>query len=371
MKKLFSILIAVVMAFSVVAVLAACNNNEIPDEMTSEDGKYAIAMVTDIGQLKDKSFNEGTWNGVKQFAHDNNYSYKYYQPANGANASDTDRIDAFQRAIDNGAQIIVCPGFAFGDALAEVVPANPNVKFVFIDGWNIGQANLVGYAFEEQQCGYLAGYAAVKEGYTKLGGVFGGGSTNAACNRYAYGYLQGIDAAAKEAGKTVEVKITHKYAATFSPSAELKSMMTGWYNDGTEVVFACGGSISDSIFSAAEEANKKSIGVDVDQSSISTSVITSALKGLKEAVIDALTTWKNGKWDAELADKLVTLGANKDAVGLPTATWSLKNFTVSDYNTLMSKIKNGSVTIATCGDDWSVVSTAVASMANINYFYVD
>lgn len=371
MKKLFGILLAVVMMFSVVAVMVACGGNDldnIPDEMTSEDGKYEIAMVTDIGDLKDGSFNEGTWNGVKKYAHDNNKSYKYYKPANGANAQNQDRVDAFQLAIQNGAKVIVCPGYAFGDALAEVVPANPDVKFVFIDGWAMGADNLVGVAFQEEQCGYLAGYAAVMEGYKKLGGTFGGGGTNDACNRFAFGYVQGINDASKAKGITAEVRISHQYGSGFQSSAELQTQMNGWYEAGTEVVFACGGSMCQSVFAAAAANQGKSIGVDVDQSSQSTTVITSATKGLKEAVINMLTKFYAGEWSADWKTNTVSLGASDNAVGLPTETWSMKNFTVKDYEAVLAKIKSGEIKI---DNDKTLdgMKTKAAAMSNITFIY--
>ena len=367
MKKLFGIVLAVVMMFSAFAVLAACSNT-IPDEMTSEDGKYEIAMITDIGDLKDGSFNEGTWEGVKTYAYENGKSYKYYQPANGANATDKDRVDAFNLAISNGAKVIVCPGFAFGNALAVVVPLNPEVKFVFIDGWTMGFNNLVGIAFQEEQCGYLAGYAAVMEGYTKLGGTFGGGSTNAACNRYAFGYIQGINAAAAKLGKKVDVKVSHLYGASFSASSELQTQIAGWYQSGTEIVFACGGSMFTSVAAAAAEADKKVIGVDVDQSSQSATVVTSAMKGLKESVIYALDAFYAGKWDSDLANKQINLGAKDNAVGLPTATWSMKNFSVKDYEELLGKIKAGEVEIDNDAN-WLTIAAKAERLDNINFSY--
>ena len=162
------------------------NPDEIDDTMTSADNKYVIAMVTDVGQLKDKSFNQGTWNGVKLYASENGKSYKYYQPANGDNATDEDRYQAYKAAIDGGAEVIVAPGFLQEAAMVKAASEYPDVKFIFIDGYPLSDAsgntlaNVVGVAFHEEQCGYLAGYAAVKEGNTKLGFTGGGGGTNPA-----------------------------------------------------------------------------------------------------------------------------------------------------------------------------------------------
>ena len=165
---------------------ATVSADDIEDTMTSADGKYEIAFVTDVGQLKDKSFNQGTFDGVKLYAHENGLSYKYYQPANGDQATDDDRYDAMKAAAENGAKIIVCAGFMQGTALAKAAAEFTDVSFVFVDGWAMTDAdgnpltNTLGIAFQEEQCGYLAGYAAVKEGYTKLGFCGGGGGTNPA-----------------------------------------------------------------------------------------------------------------------------------------------------------------------------------------------
>jgi basic membrane protein A len=323
------------------------NADDIPDTMTSEDGKYEVAFVTDVGQLKDKSFNQGTFDGVKLFANANNKSYKYYQPANGADATDDDRFEAMKAACDNGAKVVVCAGFMQGNALAQAAAAYPEVKFVFIDGWSLGMDNVAGIVFHEEQCGYLAGYAAVKEGYTKLGFCGGGGGANDACCRYGYGYVQGADAAAKEMGVNVEMNYTWLYGASFSASPELQTLCAGWYENGTEVIFSCGGAIFDSVTGAAAAAGKKVIGVDVDQSFANETVITSALKGIGEAAQQALEAafGINGNWADWSGSNCKNLGAAEGSVGLPVATWSLKNWSVDDYNAMFAKIVSGEIVV--------------------------
>ena len=327
-----------------VTVDKSFNYDAIADTMTSADNKYQIAFVTDIGQLKDKSFNQGTWEGVKRYASTNNKSYKYYQPANGDKATDDDRYNAMKAAADNGAEIIVCAGFMQFNALDKASTDYPTVKFVFVDGWNFGKENVTAIIFKEEQSGYLAGYAAVKEGFTKLGFCGGGGGTNPACQRFGYGFVQGANDAAKELGINVAMKYSWMYGASFSASTELKSMLDGWYTTGTQVVFSCGGSMCSSAFSSASENSGYVIGVDVDQSGQSKTVITSATKGLREGTMFALTTFYTGKW-SEIADKSANLGAESDAVGLPTATWSMKKFTVEEYEALFAKVKEGKVAI--------------------------
>ena len=368
MKKVFLSLIAVFACFA----LVACGEKEndggydydaIPDQMEAET--YDIAFITDIGQLKDKSFNQGTWEGVKRYAHENGKSYKYYQPANADAATDDDRYDAMKAAVENGAEIIVCAGFMQGNALAKAAAEFTDVKFVFVDGWTLGLENVTAVLFKEEQSGYLAGYAAVKEGYTKLGFSGGGGGTNPACQRFGYGYLQGANDAAKELNITVEVKYSWLYGAAFSASPELKALLDGWYAAGTEVVFACGGSMCLSAFAAADENDGKVIGVDVDQSGDSTTVITSAMKGLREGTMYALEKYFDGEW-ADIADQAANLGAESDAVGLPTDTWSLENFSVEEYEALFNKIKEGKVSI-----DNNVEGAETKEYSNLTVDYIE
>ena len=365
MKKILALLLAVMMVVTLCACggsstpaateapagdapAASQNADDIPDEMTSADGKDEVAFVTDVGQLKDKSFNQGTFDGVKLYAAGAGKSYKYYQPAGGSQATDDDRFDAMKLAADNGAKVIVCAGYMQASALEKAIAAYPDVKFVFIDGWALNNANVAGICFKEEQCGYLAGYAAVMDGYTKLGFSGGGGGANAACNRYGYGYVQGAEAAAAVKGVNVEMKYSWLYGSNFSASNELQTMAAGWYQDGTEVIFACGGPMFDSISAAASAEDAKVIGVDVDQSFQSPTVITSAMKGIGEAAQQALKAaetedaWKAFNGDGSAT---ITLGAAEGAVGLPTATWSLQNWTVAEYEAMLADIVSGKVTI--------------------------
>ena len=333
------------------SVTEITNADEIADEMTSEDGKYEIAFVTDVGQLKDKSFNQGTFDGVKLYAANNGLSYKYYQPANGDQATDDDRYDAMKAAAEGGAKVIVAAGFMQATALTKAAAEFTDVKFVFVDRDSAvtledGTAlkNVLGICFQEEQCGYLAGYAVVKEGYTKLGFTGGGGGDNPACCRYGYGFVQGASAAAAEMGVKVEMNYSWLYGASFSASTELQTMASGWYENGTEVIFACGGNMFQSVAAAAAANDGAVVGVDVDQSSQSDTVITSAMKGLSASVQWACGKVYDGSFD-EIGGTFVTLGAKDNAVGLPTATWSLTKWTVDNYNAMLAKMADGSLVV--------------------------
>ena len=380
MKKIIALLLACLMVLGMAACAPADNagtttgNNapaddttaagdaaisdpdEIPDEMTSTDGKYQVAFITDVGQLKDKSFNQGTYDGVKLYAANNDKSYKYYQPAGGDQATDDDRIDAMKLACDNGAEIVVAAGFMQEGALRAAAKAYPNVNFIFIDGYPVAEeagvegspilANIAGIAFQEEQSGYLAGYAAVMEGYTKLGFTGGGGGTNPACQRFGYGFAQGAEAAAAEQGVKVELNYSWMYGASFSASPELQTMATGWYQNGTEVIFACGGSMFSSVVAAAGAEDGMVVGVDVDQSYEGEgTVITSAMKGLADAAVWAIAKHYAGEF-TDIGGNSTSLGAKDNAVGLPVATWSLENWSVEDYEALYQDIVDGKVEIS-------------------------
>lgn len=343
--------------------------NTIDDTMTSEDGTYKIGFVTDVGQLKDKSFNEGTWNGVKLYAAANDLSYKYYQPSNGSEATDDDRYDAMKAAVDGGAEVVVCAGFLQEAALVRAAKDYPETNFIFIDGYAVEDpdthevlSNVAGISFKEEQSGYFAGYAAVMEGYTKLGFSGGGGGTNDACCRFGYGYVQGANAAAAELGVQVDMKFSWEYGASFSDSPELQTMASGWYSSGTEVIFACGGSMFQSITAAAAANDGKVIGVDVDQSSQSDTVITSAMKGLSDAVQWAVDKVYADSF-AEIGGQGTSLGVEEDAVALPVDTWSLTNFSVESYEALYQKVLDGSVTV---DSDFSNMESAEYSNLTLN-----
>ena len=400
-KKLLALLLCLAMVFG----LAACGNSNKPadsqtpapgtntetpapetetpgeteadpdaieDSMTSADSKYQVAFVTDVGQLKDKSFNQGTFDGVKLYAAANGLSYKYYQPANGSEATDDDRYDAMKAAVEGGADVVVCAGYLQEAALKKAAIEYPETPFVFIDGYPLTDdagntlSNVAGIAFKEEQAGYLAGYAAVMDGFTKLGFSGGGGGTNPACCRFGYGYVQGANHAAEELGITVDMNYSWQYGSTFSASTDLQTMINGWYVNGTEIVFACGGSMFQSIVAAASANDGYVIGVDVDQSGESEYVVTSAMKGLADAVQWAVAKVYDGTFDT-IGGQQTSLGVADNAVQLPTGadSWRFETFTVEEYESLYQQMVDGTLVV---DDDYTVMDNAetATNWSNVN-----
>ena len=308
-------------------------------------GGYELTLVTDLGTIDDKSFNQGAWEGLVKYATENNITNKYYQPTE---QSDDAYLASIDLAVKGGAKIVVTPGFLFEKPIWEAQTRYPNVNFILIDGqphpgdYNVDiRRNTVGVTYAEEQAGYLAGYAAVKDGYRALG--FIGGVAVPAVIRYGYGFIQGADAAAIELGlHPGQVTINYNYSGVFVPTQEVQTMASSWYSGGTEVIFSCGGGIASSVIAAAEASGKKIIGVDVDQSGESNVVITSAMKELKNSVYDCIADYYKGTFPG---GQHLVFSAENNGVGLPMTTSKFKTFSQADYDNIFAKLKANEIYI--------------------------
>ncbi len=370
MKKILAMLLAVMMVLGLFAGCASSQPKatqpatnaptdaaETPTETAPAETEAPaaagvitkVALVTDVGTIDDESFNQACWQGVEAWCTANGIEYNYYQPTEDSTDA---RVLSVAQAINDGANTIVMPGFLFGTTVLTVQDEYPDVYFIAVDvaGGDLTfdyqtyydpSANVACLTFSEEQAGYLAGYAAVKEGYTKLG--FLGGMAVPAVIRYGYGFVQGADAAANELG--VDIAINYTYGGQFAGSPEITAKMEGWYQSGTEVVFACGGGIWTSADEAAQKNGGKVIGVDVDQSSLSPRFITSAMKGLQNVTETVLAELNTGNW-ATYGGKVSNFGLLEgEYVGLPVDTWSLANFSVEDYQAVKSQIQDGTIVV--------------------------
>jgi len=337
MKKWITLFLILALTIAMCLSLTACSTEE-----------FELALITDVGTIDDGSFNQGSWEGLKQYADENNISHKYYQPAA---KSDDDYLETIELAVKGGAKLIVTPGFLFSKSVFLAQDQFPDIKFVFVDGlpnngdWDnlvekVG-SNTVSLFYAEEQSGFLAGYAAVKDGYRELG--FMGGMAVPAVVRFGHGYVQGAKLAAEELRlEDGAIRINYYYTGDFVADPAITTRAAAWYNDGIEVIFACGGAISDSIWAAAQDADKKTIGVDVDQSHLSNTVITSAMKGLTASVYDAVKMYYDGNFPG--GQELIFDAANA-GVGLPMANSRFNTFTQADYNDIFSRLVSGAVTV--------------------------
>ena len=355
---------------------------EEPTEEPADNTEYAVAMITDYGDITDQSFNQTTYEACKAFCEDNGVEFSYFKPA-GDNTAD--RVAMIEKAVDEGYNVIVMPGYAFGGAIVEAAPEFPDVKFIALDvakgdlleagvakagesydynpdNWDlekyVDMSNVYCAIYQEELCGYMAGYAAVKLGYKSLG--FLGGMAVPAVVRYGYGFVQGVDAAAADLGLS-DVTLNYIYGGQFSGDVDITAVMDTWYANGTEVVFACGGGIYTSAVDAAKKANGKVIGVDVDQAGVIANyagvdglTVTSAMKGLYPATYDTLNdVIINGNW-ANYVGQIATLGlvsaddpeANYVQIPMGEGTQWSDSFTQDDYKAMVADMYNGVITVS-------------------------
>jgi len=339
MKKTSILMLIVLVLFAA----AGCTRQNQQQTRTAAD-TYELALVTDLGTIDDKSFNQGSWEGLVQYAKEKNITHKYYQPSE---QSDNAYLATIDLAVKGGAKLIVTPGFLFEVPVFLAQDRYPDVRFVLVDGTphnedysnsKIGN-NVVGVLYAEDQAGFLAGYAAVKDGYRKLG--FVGGMAVPAVVRFGYGFVQGAEFAAAELGlSSGAITINYHYTGNFNASPEAQTLAASWYNSGIEVIFACGGAVGNSVMAAAEQAGKKVIGVDVDQSGESPSVITSAMKGLHASVYSCVSDFYAGKFPG---GKALTFSADNDGVGLPMTSSKFNSFKQADYNAIFQKLANNEI----------------------------
>ena len=366
---------------SAAASTEATSDSAATAEATGSDNITGIAQCCDVGTLDDESFNQGCWEAVKGYGDENGIEYNYYLPS-GEDASDEDRETLIRQAVADGANTIVCVGYLYGPALAWAATEYPDVHFIAVDvnGFDINSENgtipenVFCVTFKEEEAGYLAGYAAVKDGFTKLG--FLGGMAVPAVIRYGYGYVQGADAAAQELGTNID--INYFYGGQFYGDANITSRMEGWYANGTQIVFACGGGIYTSAVEAALKNNGYVVGVDVDQNYIGANgvekdgyaynpFITSAMKGLSESVSTALGDIEAGEWSSIAATNGNFGLEDGDYVGLPTAddSWNFKTFTKDEYEALKTKIASGELVVDNSSDD--ATKPTVSEFTKVNY----
>jgi basic membrane protein A len=405
-------LLAVLMAATMVSSLVACGNAEAPAEPAEEKTEEAapaedkaeekteetteekteetteaatdmkVAMVTDYGDITDQSFNQSTYEACKKFGEENGVEFTYYKPEGD---SDAERVAMIDKAVADGYNVVVMPGYAFAGAIKETAEMYPEVKFVALDVSeydlegdssdfnNQTYDNVFSAVYQEELPGYMAGYAAVKMGYKKLG--FLGGMAVPAVIRYGYGFVQGADAAAAELGLS-DVEINYAYGNQFYGDSDITAAMDTWYQGGTEVVFACGGGIFTSACDAAKKVGGKVIGVDVDQSGTIADyvgeegmTVTSAMKGLQATVNTLLSAIRDGEWD-QYAGQIQNLGlvsgtdTSLNYVGLPeeTTAWT-DSFTKDDYLKLVADMVSGNVTVS---NDSSAEQPS-ATTAKINF----
>ena len=371
MKKVLKYLLAALLMLGVTLAVTACSNDDgptptpapapgaaatptpapapatTPDAATPAAGNDLTVFLVShspapASTLDDGSFNQGSADGIRRFVANNpGSSFDFMQPHE---ATDPARIDVFIDAIGAGADVLVLPGFHFAASVYEAQSLFPETYFVLIDTGPAGApaSNLVGVMYAEQESGFLAGYAAVRDGFTQLG--FMGGNPVPAVIRFGLGFLQGAEHAAAQMGLAAgEVEVNFMYLGGFGAAPEHTATANSWYAAGTEVIFVAAGAAGNSVAAAAEAgADRWMIGVDVDQSGLSDRILTSAMKGLEPSVYAILNEIATGTFRG---GQIIRFNAATDGVSLPMGTSRFTNFTQAQYDAIFNQIAGGSVVV--------------------------
>ena len=325
-----------------------------------------IAFITDMGTVQDGSFNQGAYEGVTRYLEGKDKTCRIYEPDGASTAEYLKNIKA---AVHDGADVIVCPGVLFEEAIYSAQKKYPRVHFILVDGVphdasgrdRTIKKNTMPIMFAEEQAGFLAGYSAVRDGNTELG--FVGGTNQESVIQFGYGFVQGADYAAIETGRNVNIK--YCYANTFLESDEVKSMCSAWYKGGTQVIFACGGAMGRSVFAAAEENGGKVIGVDVDQSKDSETIITSAEKMLGNAVYYGLS---DSYSDQFKGGSVYEMNATNGGIGLEMENSRFESFTEDQYKAILDQLISGRIVPYSTVDHGN---TSDLELVNTQVYYLE
>lgn len=345
---------------SMVAALAlglvACAKAE-----ESEEKGIKVGMVTDAGTIDDKSFNQGTWEGILEYKEDNSNAEVQYLMPTGETTQD------YLEAIDNlamtGVEVMVLPGFKFEEALGVAQEKYPEIKFVAIDAeplvgvddhgnpkYEVAE-NTISIFFAEQQASFLAGIATALETQTNKV-AFLGGMEIPAVQKLGWGFVAGIAYANANLGTNVEVT-DYIYQGTFTDLDAGKAIAAGMYDKGVDVVFAAAGGVGVGAINETKtraEAGSEVfiVGVDVDQydegllTNGSSVILTSAMKYLGQAAYEQINAYANGEFEG---GRTILMDVNANGVGLPEANPNLSDETIKQVNEAAKMIREGEIEV--------------------------
>lgn len=373
MKKIISMLMISTM---VMAILVACGDSKTQsNNQSATDGqeKFKVGMMIDSGTIDDKSFNQGTWEGIQRYEDEHEgVSAQYVQPTGEAKE---DYLNAADNLIMAGNQIIVAPGFKFEEAISELAVSNPDIKFVILDGQPENmQDNTVSIFFTEQEAGFLAGVAAALQSNTgKVG--FIGGMQIPSVEKFGWGYVAGVAYANKTYGKSVEV-VDYLYNGTFYDVQGGQAQAGGMYDKGIDIIFSAAAAVGNGVINEAKARTESGeevyvIGVDVDQyeegmmNNGKSVILTSAIKRIDNAAYDALAAYAKGEF---AGGQVITMDAKSNGVGLPAENPNLSEDTVKKVDDVLNLIKEETIVVPTSAEELDAMLTNLGqSFPLINY----
>lgn len=338
MKKILAI---ISLALVAVIGLAGCTSNKEKSGKSGDAG-FTFGQVTDAGGVTDKSFNQGTYEGLKKFASENGAGVPQF-----LQAKTEQEMEPNLKSMAEKADVVIGSGFNFEKPITNVAKTQPNKKFIIIDGspGTKYESNVANYSFAEQEAGYLVGVAAAKSTKTKKVGFIGGISIPPV-QKFGWGFIQGV----KDTDPSIE--ISYEYTGSFNDTALGKTKAAGYYGKGVDIIFHAAGGVGVGVINEAKEQRSKGknvyvIGVDKDQyeegkyDGDKSVILTSAVKKVDEASYQALNDIKANKF---AGGKTIVKTAKDGAVGVPDKNPNLGDDAQKAVNEALAKIKDGSIT---------------------------
>lgn len=366
--RVLSILLCMCLLVSMSSIAGCGSNKKTPSPTSgeSEPGLCEIALITDSGTVEDGSYNEMAYKGVLQYGNEKDVKVKYYIP------EDTEKnsfIAEIKKAVKDGAKIIVCSNFLLEEAVYDAAKQNKEVAFILVDGEPHNQDysdmtvadNVYVVRFANELAGFMAGYAAVRDGFRYLG--FMGGMPEDNVIKFGYGFVQGADYAAIELG--VKIYLAYVYTNTFSENIHVKNMAGNWYDNGVEVILACGGVMNRSVIAAAEEKGKSVITSEYDMNNRSGSILVSCYDDITDAVYDGINAYYSGTF---LGGQYKELGVREDALGLRLDQAHLNQFSELEYQAIYNTLKAGQVDPY---DNTEIANTKELDLVNTTIVYAE
>lgn len=343
MKKLLAIMIMAVMTMTA----TACGNNNAAENQGTETSQPSnkdeasnsdikISMVSDTAGVNDQSFNQSAWEGLQSVSKDTGVAVSYRE-----STQESDYVTNLDKLVDDDNGLVWGIGFAMANALEQVAELNDDVNFAIVDNaYENVLENVTCVTFNSQDSSFLAGYAAGLTTKTNKVG-FVGGVSSAIIDQFEYGYRAGVQYAAKELGKEINVDV--RYADSFSDSAKGKAIATTMYANGSDVIFHAAAGVGIGVIEAAVEADKWVIGVDSDQAYLAPeNVLTSALKRVDVAVSELSEKFIKGE---SIGGQTYTFGLADGGVGLPTENPNMAEDVYAKTMEVQGKIAAGEIVV--------------------------
>jgi basic membrane protein A len=358
-------IIALALATMITAMFVGCAKKETPTPSTTggtdTKAKFKVGMVTDAGTIDDKSFNQGTWEGINKAASEFGIDKKYLKPTG---TTEADYLKEIGNLYDAGFKFIVTPGFKFSSAIFTAQDKYKDAKFVILDAApndgkkdskDVVKENTVSIFFAEQESGYLAGVAAalqLKEG--ELG--FIGGMEIPAVQKFNWGFQQGVAYANANLGTKMSLKAENVvYQGSFDNGAAGQQIAGQMFDRGVKAIFCAAGGVGAGAINEAKARAKAGktawiVGVDVDQyaegldeAKAKSIVLTSAMKKIDSSTYDMIKAEKDGKFPG---GKTLVFDAKNNGVGIPEKNPNLSEDTTKKVSEVFKKIQSGDIKVS-------------------------